>query len=1070
MPKKAFSNTPKADLPLKPSEFMREYRPEYYSDTADRTTIQLDRPTLEYHLDTITARNQTHDFETFCRKLCQRTICPRLVPASGPEGGGDSKVDTESIPASEEIASLTYLGEANQGTEHWAFAFSAKKTWAQKVRGDVAGIIATRRGYQRIYCVTSRFARARDRARVEDELTKKHGVPVKILDRAWIVEEVVDKERKDIALHYLGVGREVESARLGPSDYSRKQQLEDLETALDDPESHEGIKSQLATDALIAAKLSRGLERTRAETDGRFARAIRLADAGGVFRQRLTARYEHLWTSFWWFDDVALLNDSYESFEALAVQSDLAANIECLCNLMQAIFNSVIHKHLTAEAARLDARAARLRVLLVEMAGEPNRPNNALSARVSLHILDLNLALRVGDAQTVSSLWPKFSEVLREARGLGEFDAESLIKMVQVFGTFAAKDPGYTQLVDQLAEFVSARTSEGEGALVLLRRAQQLELDQNFEIIRLLGRAAIGLTKKEYTPHRIEAMQRLAVAYHSAGLLWAACSSITSALASTFIEADDDSHVPAHVIGSLVIWCHIVLELGHVPEFLEAMRLLRGCVAGMPLDEASEKRATDQRRQLDGDFASRIVALPDATLERIVGLPDVLKGLDMPVTYTALLYALGYEKQLRAEGTIPPEDNPEHLLQIFSKLAAHGAQAYPRPDLVFNHGAKEVIVANVIGMRVEICHSGSEAAAAVAEAVAGTIECVFTTVLQHDVHPHTERFCIKIQESEVVNEPRVDVTPTAHTVTVIWPAGRPPSCYPDRRHAHYTLVEIAAWTLGITCIVDDPTEILKKLMDDDVVLDRVTMVMFAGNSRHRLMGHTVAQLARWLAMGKTSYPICSPRPVLDPRVPAASPKPSRSPVQTAEKKPNFRAMDHRSVEVRSIIDVHLWTQAGWKGVAYAHGAGSLPLIALMFNDGEAGKQIFERWRTRFGSEDKKEEIYFAIIRAIDAQHPHHYKALITSNWSGAALDEQRIFSLAAKFMTMPASSSKSFHEGLAAFRRAGAYVLVPATLQGGVPTLHPECGILKRRWVIKNAAEVSPGDPEAVALRLHRDG
>jgi hypothetical protein len=66
-----------------PSAFMRQLRPELYSDTIDRTTYQLDAPTLGYHLETITARNQTHDFEIFCRKLCERTICPNLKPATG---------------------------------------------------------------------------------------------------------------------------------------------------------------------------------------------------------------------------------------------------------------------------------------------------------------------------------------------------------------------------------------------------------------------------------------------------------------------------------------------------------------------------------------------------------------------------------------------------------------------------------------------------------------------------------------------------------------------------------------------------------------------------------------------------------------------------------------------------------------------------------------------------------------------------------------------------------------------------------------------------------------------------
>lgn len=42
---------------ISPSEFMRQLRSEYYSNTT-----------------TITSRNQRHDFEIFCRKLCERTI------------------------------------------------------------------------------------------------------------------------------------------------------------------------------------------------------------------------------------------------------------------------------------------------------------------------------------------------------------------------------------------------------------------------------------------------------------------------------------------------------------------------------------------------------------------------------------------------------------------------------------------------------------------------------------------------------------------------------------------------------------------------------------------------------------------------------------------------------------------------------------------------------------------------------------------------------------------------------------------------------------------------------------
>ncbi len=63
-----------------PSKFMRQLRPEHYSDTEGRTDYVLDAPLLEYYLETLTQRNQTHAFEIFCRKLCERAIARNLRP------------------------------------------------------------------------------------------------------------------------------------------------------------------------------------------------------------------------------------------------------------------------------------------------------------------------------------------------------------------------------------------------------------------------------------------------------------------------------------------------------------------------------------------------------------------------------------------------------------------------------------------------------------------------------------------------------------------------------------------------------------------------------------------------------------------------------------------------------------------------------------------------------------------------------------------------------------------------------------------------------------------------------
>ena len=462
---------------LTPSAFMRRLRPENYSDTTERTSYLLDAAVFDHHLDTITSRNQTHDFEIFCRKLCERAICQNLRPQTGPDGGGDSKADSETLPVSDEIMTLTYVGEPNAGNEKWAFAFSAKERWLAKARSDVDGIAKTERGYSRIIFVTSRYAKAKARAALEDELTQKYGIQVTIHDRSWIIQQVIEFDRKDLAYNYLHVGQEVlDAGQLGPVDYSRNRQLEAIEKSFSDPDCFSGMERQGVTEALLAAKLSRSLERPRPETDGRFQRAIRLGDAHGTYRQKLEARYEALWTAVWWFDDYNELNSNYGAFEALVIESDHAINLEFLSNLLQMLYNAVIHGNFTCEQSDLDSRAARLKTRLEVVAANKNRPNNALWARTLLLMGRLNAAMLIGDRDAIPPIWPEFSKILAEARGLGEFEATRLVKLIEAVGNAAGIDPAYNALIEEVADFVSERTGEAEGALVLLKRAQKLDL------------------------------------------------------------------------------------------------------------------------------------------------------------------------------------------------------------------------------------------------------------------------------------------------------------------------------------------------------------------------------------------------------------------------------------------------------------------------------------------------------------------------------------------------------------------------------------------------------------------
>src|SRR5258705_10884130 len=102
-------------------------------------------------------------------------------------------------------------------------------------------------------------------------------------------------------------------------------------------------------------------------------------------------------------------------------------------------------------------------------------------------MLRLNRAMIDQDLSTLTQLWSDFATALDKANGLGEFNADRLVSMIELAGNIAGNEPSYDALIERLAEFVGDRKSEGEGAIVLLKRAQKLEFSEHITMIRILG-------------------------------------------------------------------------------------------------------------------------------------------------------------------------------------------------------------------------------------------------------------------------------------------------------------------------------------------------------------------------------------------------------------------------------------------------------------------------------------------------------------------------------------------------------------------------------------------------------
>ena len=513
--------TMKEPCPFSPREFLKARRPERFSDSISENQPVLDRSLLEYHLKTLTNRSQETDFQTFARHLAEKVVCPNLLPQTGPTGGGDCKVDTETYPVADDLSQAWYVEIGREAaSERWAFAISAKAEWRGKARSDVKKIADTNRGYAKAFFITNQYIPDRVRADVEEKLRKKHGLDVRILDLTWILDKVFTGRHEVLAIEDLRMQPRLRTqVRKGPRDLEREQSLSELEEKITSASQAALFGFQFVADCIEAADLSRSLERPRIETDGRFIRAERAAAQYGTIHQQLRCAYEYAWTAYFWHEDFALAAQLYGVVEAKAKGSNNAYELELLSNLWKVLFTVVRAGRLDPAFAQVDARAKTLIAELERLAGEQNRPSSALHARSIQLVMEILMRAPEG----IDECLGKLRSVVLESKGLVGFPLEPLVESLTSIGDALGTYPSYDSLHETIVEVVAAREGDVAAARLLLHRgAQQLEADRPVEAVRLLGRALAKLFKHESRHDLVKALAMCGAAYERLGLVWAA--------------------------------------------------------------------------------------------------------------------------------------------------------------------------------------------------------------------------------------------------------------------------------------------------------------------------------------------------------------------------------------------------------------------------------------------------------------------------------------------------------------------------------------------------------------------
>lgn len=191
--------------------------------------------------------------------------------------------------------------------------------------------------------------------------------------------------------------------------------------------------------------------------------------------------------------------------------------------------------------------------------------------------------------------------------------------------------------------------------------------------------------------------------------------------------------------------------------------------------------------------------------------------------------------------------------------------------------------------------------------------------------------------------------------------------------------------------------------------------------------------------------------------------------KSAEKFDKPKINDHRSLNVRSVIDIHAWDRAKWRGTAFVIYPEPGPAIfALMFENKEAAESIFGRWRERFGSVDVDNEIDVTIVRGLPGQPRSHYCVKISAKQPDVASARAgQIIAMPSRLMTMEPSDSVNLDRFLQRYAKNSQYLICPAILKSAdkPPEFLTNLAIQKTVLRVREAKDIGDNDMDSAALK-----
>jgi hypothetical protein len=788
--------------------------------------------------------------------------------------------------------------------------------------------------------------------------------------------------------------------------------------------------------------------------------------------------YQRAWTAYWWNEDAAEFAALYGAVEKQAIGSQNAYDLELLSNLWYILHTVVRTGGLSEADGKLSERTATLTRELDRLTAEETRPSTSLQART------LRLVMRLlSSVEEVDAVLGELQTVTRQCEGLVGYPLEPLAEIITECGKFLGSRASYDALFEMLTEVLAARKGELSAARMLLKRgAQHLEAERPYEAIRTLGRALRRLFKHESRHEAAFALYLIGHAYERAGLLWAACgSTLTGAAVATndFWTYGEVTPLQAACYHHLKT---LELRLGRLPRILawhEVDRAVKSILVqgGHKIPDLSLRDTV-----FDGLLGILFLKTDLWHLQRLTGLPDVLDNLDLSNAASALLYALGHEEDF-SEG-FGGEKGPEAVRAVFIQWRDQPGAAQLPPTPTLDDTRTVTLTSSVLGCRVTVDTENDPPFVDLAESLLAALESLVSTGLRERVVAREPLLAIKVRRSDFARPPfdfTVEERDGRPTVDVHCREFDPHSVSPQSQaHVKEGVFQLLANVLPRVFFFPDVEETLGTLFGDELALERSIHFTSSFVTLGNVLGdHPKTRLSDWADAGAKTYPVLRTQE-WDHGAKQTSPPGQTTPVKTAQESAEpagppdgWRDIDcvsHARMETHSLIREPLWERAGWSGTAFmaAIDDSEPPVLALVFRDAEAARQIFAQWRKELGAEDSKELLRVAFIRGVDKANPSTYRVVIGSNPAAvrSAQEAQRTV-MVSRVHTMTPTSDQNLRMFLHAYGAAGKYLLSFAVTAPTAPGFELDLDhcIVKTQLHVREAWQIAKNDLDCMGIK-----